>query len=307
MALKRLGLVTLALFVGGSPEAVRAATDGCRAEFQRSFALNSGGKLTIESANGAIEIFGWDRDTVEIEGATYGETQAQCDAMQVSFDSSPNSLKIRLQKAPKKGAGARFAMRVPIRTHLEKIASTNGSIVVNDIQGSVKLKTTNSAVKVERIRGPLDILTSNASVQLLEIDGPTVVRTSNGRVLAEDVRGAFEAFTSKGSILAHIATSEPRKMVRLETTEGSIDLSLDQMPIENEIRASTKNAGITVRLPESASARVKAQTSNAPVSTDFDVSGEAVSKQGRLDGTIGRGGSTLDLATTNATIQVVKQ
>jgi hypothetical protein len=306
MALKRLGLVTFGVAAVWSLGTARAAGDGCRTELQRSFALTSGGKLSLETVNGAIEIFGWDRDTVEVEAATYGETQSQCDAMSVAFESSPNSLRIRLQRPPRKGAGARFAMRVPMRVHLEKIVTTNGSIVVNDIQGTVRLKTTNSAVTVERIQGPLDVLTSNASVQLRQIDGPSVVRTSNGRVLAEDVRGTFEAFTSKGSIMAHIATSEPRRMVRLETTEGSIDLSLDQMPVENEIRASTKNAGITVRLPETASARVKAQTSNAPVSTDFDVSQESSSK-GKLDATIGRGGSTLDLATTNATIQVVKQ
>jgi len=81
--------------------------------------------------------------------------------------------------------------------------------------------------------------------------------------------------------------------VRLESSNGHIDLTMDAA---REVHADTSNSSITVRIPNNVGATVRAHTSNAPITTDFDVNVHSgmISKH-RLEGNIGSGGPLLDL------------
>src|SRR5260370_12068115 len=52
-------------------------------DFHYSYALKPGGRLTVENFNGSIEITGWDKDTVEIDGRQYASTLALPDAIKI--------------------------------------------------------------------------------------------------------------------------------------------------------------------------------------------------------------------------------
>ena len=74
---------------------------------------------------------------------------------------------------------------------------------------------------------------------------------------------------------------------------------------ESDIRAETKNNSITVHLPAGVSAKLVADTSNASVTSDFDVAGGEKEKH-HLNGSIGSGGHTIELTTRNGRIRIVK-
>jgi len=82
-------------------------------------------------------------------------------------------------------------------------------------------------------------------------------------------------------------------------------VTLDQ-PTQNDVIASTSNAGITVHLAPSIAARVKAHTSNGSISSDFDVKVQGQINKHSLEGTIGEGGPMLELTTSNGSIHLVK-
>jgi DUF4097 and DUF4098 domain-containing protein YvlB len=85
-----------------------------------------------------------------------------------------------------------------------------------------------------------------------------------------------------------------------------VDAALDELR-PGGVRVSTSNGGITVRLARAVNARLMARTSNASISSDFDVTERGASDKHRLEGTIGSGGPVLDLSTSNGSIRVVKQ
>src|SRR5450755_4560524 len=43
-------------------------------DFHYSYALQPGGRLSVENSNGSIEISGWDQDTIDISGAKHART-----------------------------------------------------------------------------------------------------------------------------------------------------------------------------------------------------------------------------------------
>lgn len=235
--------------------------------FHYSYDLSPGGRLDLQSSNGAIEITGWDQDNVEITGVKYGSSQGALDSVKIEIRDEPDFIDIRAAgpSEPFINAGARFTIRVPRKAVLERIVTTNGQIRISGVESGARLKTSNGSIRVENVRGRID------------------AQTTNGRIHAEDIDGECEARTSN----------------------GSIDLTFARAP-EGDVRAKTSNGAITVRLPADTAARLKADTSNSSITTDLDMSGHVHESRNHLDGTIGAGGPLIELATSNGHISLLR-
>jgi DUF4097 and DUF4098 domain-containing protein YvlB len=274
-------------------------------DFHSSYALKPGGRLSVENFNGSVEITGWDKDTVEIDGRQYASTLALRDAIKIDVAASDGLVQIRtIRPAERHGnMGVKYIIRAPRKVNLDRIVSSNGAVKVDEIEGIIRLRTTNGSIRTSRVRGELDASTSNGGIDIEDLDGPATIRTTNGRVTVEGIRGALQASTSNGSIHARMKP-EPHRAIKLQTSNGGIDLTMDSLE-DNEIRASTSNSGITLKLPSGAGARIHAHTSHSSIHTDFDVKQEERSGKNHLDGVIGSGGPTVELTSTNGSIRLL--
>lgn len=305
--MRAMFLPVMAIFLAGCDEIDLGGlgSERFREDFHFSYPLSSGGSLRLESFNGAVEISGWDKDTVDIDGTKYANSEYRLKEMKVDITPSANSVSIHvLPPLDHRGnAGARFTIHVPKKAELAGIISTNGAIRVDGIEGATRLRTSNGAVHANNLMGSLDIQTSNGSIEATGISGDTTLRSSNGSIRADIEKGRFAATTSNSSITAHLSGSETSP-VRLESTNGHIELTLNTA---REVRASTSNSSITVRMPSASDASVDASTSNGSITSDFDVnvhSGQ-ISKH-RMEGAIGKGGPLLELHTSNGSIKLLK-
>jgi DUF4097 and DUF4098 domain-containing protein YvlB len=280
-----------------------------REDFHYSYPQTAGGRFSIENFNGSVEVTGWDQNTVDVSGTKYAESQQLLNSMKIEASSSGNAVRVKTTRPdPHHGnLGAKYVIRVPRRTELEDVQSSNGSIRVDDIDGNARLATSNGSVHLGRIHGNVDAHSSNGSIEVNDVKGNVNFKTSNGGVHAENVEGSLEANTSNGGIRVHLRYAEAGRPIRLATSNGGIDLQVDS-PRQNDVLASTSNGPITVRLPAGLNASLHALTnSNGSVRSDFDVlihAGE-ISKH-RMEGAIGGGGSKIDLTTSNGNISLVK-
>ncbi len=131
------------------------------------------------------------------------------------------------------------------------------------------------------------ISTVNGAVEISGVSSTTNVESVNGDLLLQNLMGDADLSTTNGTIEAHF-----------EVLQGS-----------QRIDASTVNGRITLHLPESASARLSAETINGSINAeDFGLevdSGGFVGKA--LDGSIGSGEARIDLDTVNGGIRVRKR
>lgn len=271
------------------PLALALGSDRVSEDFKYNYPLSPGGRIAVENFNGAVEITGSDRTDVEITGTKYADSADMLTRIKIDVQASGSAIRVktvRPEGSNHGNMGAKYVIRVPRRTELEEIASSNGPIRVEDIEGSAKLRTSNGPVRTSRVRGDVDARTSNAPIE------------------ADQVAGALDATTSNGPIRAHSGAGQ--KPVRATTSNGPVDLQLDAAG--GDVKATTSNGGITVRMPASTNARVKAVTSgHSRVSSDFDVTTRGEVGRGRLEGAIGSGGPMLELTTSNGGIRLVKQ
>jgi DUF4097 and DUF4098 domain-containing protein YvlB len=275
-------------------------------DFHSSYPLKAGGRLTVETFNGSVDISGWDRDTVDINGTKYGPSQEEADNLRVDMDASPDSVSIRVPRPTERrnNQGARLVIKIPRNTQLDRITTSNSSIRTEDGAGSTRLRTSNGSIRVVDLRGDLEAETSNAPIELQGVGGNVRAHTSNGHIRAERVEGSLEANTSNSGVNADIASAD--KPVRIDTSNSGVDLTLPPN-FSASVHIDTRNAPITLRLAAGTNARVSARTSNSSIDTEFEVRAQGELSRNRLDGVIGNGGPLIDLTTSNGGIHLLKR
>ena len=278
-------------------------------DFHYGFPQSAGGRLDLENFNGSVEILGWDQNTVDISGTKYAEDESMLRALRIEATQSGNTVTVRtMRPEPRRwNGGARYLIRVPRRTELTRIHSSNGSLRVEDVEGPVAdLTTSNGRIQLRNVKARVEARTSNGSVDVQTVEGGVNIRTSNGSVTLDNIRGNLTVTTSNGAIRGTLVDASPNDPIRLTTSNGPVDVKL-QMPRNNDVIASTSNGGITIRMPSNAGARLNATTSSHDsITTDFDVQVHGQLSKHRIEGTLGSGGPLLQLTTSNGGIRILR-
>jgi DUF4097 and DUF4098 domain-containing protein YvlB len=309
----RAALILPSLLLGACDFRDFDSSDRYQSDFHYSYALNPGNRLEVENFNGSLEITGWDQSRCDISGAKYASTAEMRDRIKIEVSQSSGGIYVRTVRPPGDfhgNLGVRYVIHVPRKTELSRITSSNGSVHVEDIEGSAELKTSNGGLRVESLNGMLTAHTSNGSVALDNISGSMILHTSNGPIRAEHVVAGIEATTSNGSITVHFddKAPAPSSPLKFETNNGKVDITLPTPP-KSEIRAQTSNSSITLRLPATLAARIRAETSHGEVRSDFMAEGAEAEHHGRhqtLEETVGNGGPLIDLHTSNGSIRLLR-
>jgi len=255
--------------------------------FSYSYNLKPGGRLSVETMNGSVEIIGWDRDTVEITGVKYAATEDLLRSTKIDIQNSSDSVSVRtIRPGGYRGnIGARYTIRAPRRIELERVNSSNGHVLARDIEGAARIRTSNASVKLNNTKGRFEIETSNGSIDVTDHAGAVTGHTSNARINAD------------------LQNPEQGSPIRLESSNGGITLRMRSLN-GNNIRLSTSNGSIRLALPDGAGAQLRASTSNGHVQSDLPVQGTIA--KSHADGKIGNGGPYLDLSTSNGSINLQK-
>jgi len=283
-------------------------SDRYREDFQYTYDLKPGGRLTLENFNGSVEILSWEKDSVQISGAKYAATEGDLKDLKIEAQASEGAVRVRTVRPSGRyrNMGAKYFIRVPRKVELERIASSNGSIRVEDIEGGARLETSNGSVRMRKLAGRLDVRTSNGAIEGDEVAADAVLRTSNGAIRLTQTRGSVDASTSNGSINARIAKVSAQKAFRFSSSNGSIDVAFEALE-SNDVRASTSNSSITLRLPAATQAQVRAHTSHGSITSDFDVTiRSGTLGKDHVEGQIGAGGPLLQLGTSNGSIRILR-
>jgi len=125
-------------------------------------------------------------------------------------------------------------------------------------------------------------------------------RTVNGRVDATSLKSDVEVYTVNGRII--VSTSG---VASAETVNGSIDATIGQTKGTGPLDFHTVNGSITLDLPKNAAAELRAEVMNGDITSDLPLTIQSSHNRGRrISGSIGSGGRTLYVSTTNGSIRL---
>lgn len=142
---------------------------------------------------------------------------------------------------------------------------------------ALDVATRNGSIEVAVPLRDATLVTRNARVRVADVAGPLVVTTSNGSVRALGLRGPVSVTTSNASV-----------RLALDTLAGPVDVR-------------TSNGGVDAELPASASAILRATTSNGALALRLPGT-LRTQERGRLEAVLGAGMHPITVATSNANV-----
>ncbi|GAI90502.1 unnamed protein product, partial [marine sediment metagenome] len=217
-------------------------------EFQRIVPLDSGGTISLENINGNIEIYGWDREEVDVfaekmiprpREAKVRVFRRGFSTPKIEFDKFEDFVKIRTRATGNKEASVvDFYVSVPHSINLRDISTGEGNISISDVYGEVYVELRNGDLKVDNFSGSLTASVVNGSIRTslfdLRKEDEIIITTKQGDIvvfLQEEVNAKIECSTPNGEIFSEFEfdTPLPASKASVEIGEDGAYLSLTSL------------------------------------------------------------------------------
>jgi hypothetical protein len=277
----------------------------------RSFTVEPGGRLTVETETGSIDVATHDAGEVLVEVEIEGPG---ADRFEVDFRQRGGDVEVEgdardgILGNRRSHVDVRYRIRVPGRYDVD-LSTAGGSISVADLDGDARADTSGGTIELARISGQVDASTSGGGISVEYAGGDVSADTSGGSIRVEEAAGRVHADTSGGSIRigsaagpvdadtsgGSITVRSARAAVSASTSGGSIKVGFAEQP-DARSRLSTSGGMVTVYLAQGVGFDVRAR-SGVGVSSDLDVEAERI-EPGRLEGRVNGGGPRLELKST---------
>ena len=319
------------LFVGAT--IVDASVEN---HIEQSFQVTPGGRLTVDSDRGSIEVRTADRDQVdvkierEVKRGKKWSVEEVLDDLAITFDHSDIGVTVRAKYSEKRRwrlsrersrLQVKFLITVPRRYDVD-LKTSGGGITVEDLEGEVQTRTSRDSLRIGRIKGPVWGRTASGSIEVEGAEGDADVKTAGGEITIGNVAGKVDARTAGGSIRIDTASGNINAKtyggdITVEKVMGSINAKTFGGSAKAYISCQPKRdcsleaigGDVTAHLAEDISVDVEAQSTGDLVCTDVPVTVVAQGKMNgsRLQGTVNDGGPLLKLRTLGGSVDLRKK
>ncbi|MDR9853430.1 DUF4097 family beta strand repeat-containing protein [Paenibacillus sp. VCA1] len=158
-----------------------------------------------------------------------------------------------------------------------EVRTKNDSVIGKQLDAGFTAVTTNSSITLEQVKGNVSASTTNGAVRVADIGGSAQLKSTNGSLTIDRVAGEVTAKTTNGAIRGTSA-------------------------IGGDWTCSSTNGSINLKVPENASAEIKAKTSNSSIGGSIAWAEDGGDNRKRA--MIGDGSHHVELTTSNGSIKV---
>ena len=223
------------------------------ADHDDTFSVGASPKLRVSGYNGPISVKAGPDGAIRVQTTLKNPTNVDYQATQ-----DGDTIEVVARRRGKQsvfgffghGGGVRIAVTAPAATNVD-LESSNGRIELRGMEAGGTVRTSNGRILVGEVDGHFEVATTNSRIEVRGIHGSGAMRTSNGRIVLEDARGEFRATTSNGSI-SFDGEFAPGSSNELKTVNGSVAVKLHGAP-SLKIDAATTNGKVVCGLSGAAS------------------------------------------------------
>jgi len=189
---------------------------------EKTFSVNKGGTMIIESDLGSINVETWNKGDVFVSIKKRASSQKRLDRFEVQIEQRGDDIYVEGDNKWLNRVRVEFHVNIPKEYNVD-LRTGGGSIDVADINGNVKLHTSGGSISIGDVDGgDINAHTSGGSIKVGDVvNGKVKVDTSGGSISIGNVAGDdVDAHTSGGSIKVADVSGD----LNVETSGGSIHL-----------------------------------------------------------------------------------
>ncbi len=283
---------------------------GIEDKVSKSFSVQPGGKLILDSSLGSVEVIASADPTVKIDVLRIARATDEKGAKEIlqdldmDFRQAGNEITVEARYRRPRGFDwgnrleLKYLIQVPRKFDLD-VKTGGGSINVSDLEGNILARTSGGSLHFGQIHGTINGHTSGGSISLDGGTGSVDVDTSGGSIHIGKVGAGVKARTSGGSI----TLDEVMGTVRAHTSGGSVTASLTRQPQE-DCELSTSGGSIRVRIDPSLNLNLRANCSGGSIRTRIPLTLQGEIDKHKLNAKLNNGGPELYLHTSGGGITI---
>jgi hypothetical protein len=282
---------------------------------EKSFTVQAGGKLHLETQGGSINVTrGADGVvTVTAREKIRANSDAEADSilqkLDLTIEQSGNDVSA-ISKYESKPAGFHWGSWPPVQVDFivtvpasygTDLHTSGGGITVGDLNAPVLARTSGGGIKLGKIGADVDAHTSGGNMALESSTGEVKLRTSGGDIKVGQVDGPATLETSGGGIRIESVVGS----LRASTSGGSIRAAI-KGPLKGDCVLSTSGGSVKVAVDKTAAFQLDASTSGGSVEAGgLTITLEKSNRsRSRLAGAVNGGGPLLKLRSSGGGIDV---
>ena len=268
-------------------------------DVDESQAVEPAGIVRILNPRGDIEVHGWDRAEVRING----ELDDLAESLTFNVDGNATLIRVGL---PKKnvnwGDGSELDIYVPANCQL-KIDGISADIEVEGVTGAIAIRTVSGDVDVQGIGSRTQITTVSGDVEVSEGTGMLKVVTTSGDFEADVDATHVSVDTMSGDVELRLGEFDT---LALSSVSGTLQA---EGRLNGAGRTSAKTVGgdIELRLIEPVNAHIRARTiAGGEIDNELteDEPTRLPPNRWVLESTVGDGSAEIRLRTVSGTIEL---
>lgn len=280
-------------------------------------ATQIGGATTISGGNGNVEL------TNVSGGATVTNSFGNVVARTINgnLNARDNNAKLEVSDVTGNAQLATTFGQVEVERvggNLD-VEDNNGEVNAREIHGVTNIKTSFGRIEATNLYKAANLVTGNGNIEASNVTGDLYAKTSFGSVDLRGVKGNLTAQDTNGAISATGVTGDAGVQtsfggvtlsgvggkVRVDNQNGAIEVTTASDTCR-DISLKTSFSHVIVRIPSSGGYKVSARTSFGKISSEMPITSTGTIGSDVLNGTIGNGACTLDLANSNGSIEIAK-
>lgn len=260
------------------------------------------GEVDITNVAGTVEVTGWDRPSVDVQGSYDSGVQ------RVDVLTQGSHTIVKVVPAPRfimHDTEARLRIQVPSASAIEVNAVSSDFRGVG-LSGPQRLKTVSGDVQTTIGSGDLDVKTISGNVSLRggENSANLRIQTVSGDVTIEHGAGSLEAITVSGGVSAQLA---PAKTVRVRSTSGNLKFD-GRLTADATLDAETISGDLAIGGGSENGFQYDVSTFNGDIHSCFRTESSGGHKGAlpgsTLNGAVGQGGARVRLKTMNGDVSL---
>ena len=275
---------------------INVDTEGFIVREEKRFAVEGIAELTLQTFDGGVEVRGWDRPEVLVEIEMRAEDKEAVSKITVLAEQTGQKIQVDVRHS-----GTTRFVGIGVFT------SPSARLIVSAPRKvNLDIRTSDGSVVVERIDGKLQLRTADGSIRATETAGDLLAESGDGSLTLEDVEGRVEARTTDGTI----RVSGIPGVVRARSGDGSIVLRIRRGAVMTEDwMVATNDGSISAELPDDFSGLIEAEPgSDSRARSDPQLEDQVggTREQRSLRGRLGAGGKTMVLRTGDGSIRLTQ-
>lgn len=257
----------------------------------RTFQINEHARLVLNNSIGKVAIRRGEEGVITVAATKrVSGIRLQPEKIQVHYDQYGDAVNITTDVS---WTLFQFGMRrvefeitVPASCDMQ-VGSGAGSLLVQGIQGNIRLSTGSGRIEMRDLQGQIAMKTGSGGIKADYIQGQILARTGSGGIKGSFLEGQTELITGSGGI--SVVQSTLLGISRFSTGSGGISFEGALDP-SGKSEMKTGSGGMRLQLPTNAAFSLNAKTGSGGVHNEFGGNEVGDSPRAQLKLRTGSGG-----------------